>query len=130
MTALFEMRIRLGGDPGSFDEFNVLRGELAKLDHPACPDVDWAKVEALCLRLFERNGVELQTAVSFILARSYRTGLAGLTEGVAFSLPSRTSGRACGRCRLQLGWISSPGCLLSCIPGFECWNGADRVWRR
>ncbi|MBI6942743.1 OmpA family protein [Pseudomonas putida] len=83
MTALFEMRIRLGGDPGSFDEFNVLRGELAKLDHPACPDVDWAKVEALCLRLFERNGVELQTAVSFILARSYRTGLAGLTEGVA-----------------------------------------------
>lgn len=83
MTALFEMRIRLGGDPGSFDEFNVLHGELAKLDHPACPDVDWAKVEALCLRLFERNGVELQTAVAFILARSYRTGLAGLTEGVA-----------------------------------------------
>ncbi|MBH3382491.1 OmpA family protein [Pseudomonas juntendi] len=83
MTALFEMRIRLGDDPGSFDEFKVLRGELAKLDHPACPDVDWAKVEALCLRLFERNGVELQTAVSFILARSYRAGLAGLTEGVA-----------------------------------------------
>ncbi|MFK0095021.1 OmpA family protein [Pseudomonas sp. NPDC090592] len=83
MTALFEMRIRLGGDPGGFDEFNVLRGELARLDHPACPDVDWAKVEALCLRLFERNGVELQTAVSFILARSYRTGFAGLTEGVA-----------------------------------------------
>ena len=27
--------------------------------------------------------MELQTAVSFILARSYRTGLAGLTEGVA-----------------------------------------------
>jgi type VI secretion system protein VasL len=82
MTTLFEMRIRLGGNPGSFDEFNVLRGELAKLDHPACPDVDWAKVEALCLRLFERNGVELQTAVSFILARSYRAGLAGLTEGL------------------------------------------------
>lgn len=90
MTALFEMRIRLGGDPGSFDEFNVLRGELAKLDHPACPDVDWAKVEALCLRLFERNGVELQTAVSFILARSYRTGLAGLTEGWHCSPLSRT----------------------------------------
>jgi len=83
MTALFEMRIRLGGDPGSFDEFRVLHGELAKLNHPACPDVDWVKVEALCLRLFELNGVELQTAVSFVLARSYRTGLAGLTEGVA-----------------------------------------------
>ncbi|MFJ7004856.1 OmpA family protein [Pseudomonas putida] len=83
MTALFEMRVRLGGDPGSFDEFRVLHGELAKLNHPACPDVDWVKVEALCLRLFELNGVELQTAASFVLARSYRTGLAGLTEGVA-----------------------------------------------
>jgi type VI secretion system protein VasL len=83
MTALFEMRVRLGGDPGNFDEFKMLHGELAKLNHPACPDVDWAKVEGLCLRLFELNGVELHTAVSFVLARSYRTGLAGLTEGVS-----------------------------------------------
>lgn len=83
MTALFEMRVRLGGDPGNFDEFKMLHGELAKLNHPACPDVDWAKVEGLCLRLFELNGVELQTAVAFVLARSYRTGLAGLTEGLA-----------------------------------------------
>ncbi|WP_043201555.1 OmpA family protein [Pseudomonas putida] len=83
MTALFEMRVRLGGDPGNLDEFKLLHGELAKLNHPACPDVDWAKVEALTLRLFELNGVELQTAVAFVLARSYRTGLAGLTEGLA-----------------------------------------------
>jgi type VI secretion system protein VasL len=83
MTALFEMRVRLGGDPGNFDEFKMLHGELAKLNHPACPDVDWAKVEGLSLRLFELNGVELQTAVAFVLARSYRTGLAGLTEGLA-----------------------------------------------
>lgn len=83
MTALFEMRVRLGGDPGNLDEFKLLHGELAKLNHPACPDVDWAKVEGLSLRLFELNGVELQTAVAFVLARSHRTGLAGLTEGVA-----------------------------------------------
>lgn len=83
MTALFEMRVRLGGDPGNFDEFKVLHDELAKLNHPACPDVDWAKVEGLSLRLFELNGVELQTAVAFVLARSYRTGVTGLTEGVA-----------------------------------------------
>ncbi|MCE5995224.1 OmpA family protein [Pseudomonas sp. KCA11] len=83
MTALFEMRVRLGGDPGNLDEFKLLHGELAKLNHPACPDVDWAKVEGLSLRLFELNGVELQTAVAFVLARSYRTGLAGLTEGLA-----------------------------------------------
>lgn len=83
MTALFEMRVRLGGDPGNFDEFKVLHGELAKLTHPACPDVDWAKVEGLSLRLFELNGIELQTAVAFVLARGYRTGVTGLTEGVA-----------------------------------------------
>ncbi|MCP5775390.1 hypothetical protein NL389_36765, partial [Klebsiella pneumoniae] len=79
MTALFGMRVRLGGDPGNFDEFKVLHGELAKLTHPACPDVDWAKVEGLSLRLFELNGIELQTAVAFVLARSYRTGVTGLT---------------------------------------------------
>ncbi|WP_313644817.1 OmpA family protein [Pseudomonas sp.] len=83
MTTLFEMHVRLGGNPGDFDEFKRLHGELAKLNHPACPDVDWAKVEGLCLRLFELNGVELQTAVAFVLARSYRTGVTGLTEGVA-----------------------------------------------
>ena len=41
MTALFEMRIRLGGDPSAFIEFKALREELARLSHPACPDVDW-----------------------------------------------------------------------------------------
>lgn len=83
MTALFEMRIRLGGDPHSFDGFKVLHKELIKLNHPACPDVDWVKVEELCLRLFEHNGVELQTAVSFTLARSHLHGPAGMAEGVA-----------------------------------------------
>ena len=43
MTALFERRVRLGGDPGNFDEFKLLRGELAKRRRAACPDVDWAK---------------------------------------------------------------------------------------
>ncbi|NIF25149.1 OmpA family protein [Pantoea sp. Tr-811] len=83
MTALFKMRVRLGGAPCDLDEFKALHGELAKLDHPACPDVDWVNVERLCLRLFELNGVELQTAVAFVLARSNLTGLPGLAEGVA-----------------------------------------------
>lgn len=83
MTALFEMRVRLGGDPQGFDETRVLRQELAKLNHPACPDVDWGRVETLCLRLFERNGAELQTAVALVMARSYRNGLAGMSEGLA-----------------------------------------------
>ncbi|NWD26624.1 type VI secretion system ImpA family N-terminal domain-containing protein [Pseudomonas yamanorum] len=82
MTALFEMRIRVGGDPRGFGEFTALRDELAKLSHPACPDVDWAKVEQLCLTLFQNNGAELQTAAAFALARSQRYGLEGMAQGV------------------------------------------------
>jgi type VI secretion system protein VasL len=83
MTALFEMRIRVGGDPRGFGEFTALRDELAKLSHPACPDINWARVEQLCLTLFHDNGADLQTAVSFALARSQRHGLEGMTQGVA-----------------------------------------------
>ncbi|WP_073525645.1 OmpA family protein [Pseudomonas fluorescens] len=82
MTALFEMRIRVGGDPRGFSEFMVLREELAKLSHPACPDVDWAKVEQSCLALFEQNGAELQTACFYTLAHAQRRGLEGITQGV------------------------------------------------
>ncbi|WP_318184172.1 OmpA family protein [Pseudomonas fluorescens] len=77
------MRIRLGGDPRGFAEFMALHDELAKLSHPACPDVDWLKVEQLCLTLFQKNGAELQTVTSFALARSQRHGLDGLVQGVA-----------------------------------------------
>lgn len=82
MTALFEMRIRVGGDPRGFSEFTALREELAKLSHPACPDVDWAKVEQLCLALFEQNGAELYSACFYTLARGQRHGLEGITQGV------------------------------------------------
>ena len=83
MTALFEMRIRVGGDPRGVSEFTALRDELAKLSHPACPDVDWARVEQLCLTLFHHNGAELQTVASLTLARSQRYGLEGMAQGVA-----------------------------------------------
>lgn len=83
MTALFEMRIRVGGDPRGFAEFMALHDELAKLSHPACPDVDWFKMEQLCLTLFQKNGAELQTVTSFALARSQRHGLDGMVQGVA-----------------------------------------------
>lgn len=82
MTTLFEMRIRVGGDPRGFGEFTALRDELAKLSHPACPEVDWAKVEQVCLTLFQNNGAELQTAASYALARSQRYGLEGMVQGV------------------------------------------------
>jgi len=83
MTALFEMRIRVGGDPRGFSEFMAVRDELAKLSHPACPDVDWAKVEQLCLNLFHQNGAELQTACAYVLARSHLHGVDGMAQGLA-----------------------------------------------
>ena len=80
---MFEMHIRVGGDPRGFGEFTALRDELAKLSHPACPDVDWAKVEQLCLALFQHNGAELQSACAYVLARSQCHGLAGMVQGLA-----------------------------------------------
>ncbi|MFN3355838.1 MAG: OmpA family protein [Pseudomonas sp.] len=82
MTALFEVRIRVGGDPRGFSEFTRLREELAKLSHPACPDVDWAAVEQSCLALFQQNGADFQTACFYTLARGQRHGLEGIAQGV------------------------------------------------
>lgn len=110
MTALFEMRIRVGGDPRGFSEFAALREELAKLSHPACPDVDWARVEQLCLALFEENGAELQTACFYTLARGQRHGLDGITQGIvllgALSSEWRHLWPATESVRLDLlGWL-------------------------
>ncbi|WP_339481980.1 MULTISPECIES: OmpA family protein [unclassified Pseudomonas] len=82
MSALFEMHVRIGADPRGYAEFAALRDELAKLGHPACPDVDWQKVEQLCLVLLQLNGVELQTVSFYALARSQRHGLDGMVQGV------------------------------------------------
>lgn len=75
--------LRLGADPRAHAEFARLSEELAKLSHPACPDVDWAKVEHYCVVLFQLNGADLQTAAAFALARSHRGGLGGLAQGLA-----------------------------------------------
>lgn len=82
MTHLPERHLKTGGDPRHFAEFSALRDEIGKLHHPARPDVDWARVEQLCLALFRQNGVELQTTVDFTLARTHIAGLAGLCEGL------------------------------------------------
>lgn len=83
MTALMDMQMRTGGDPRHLEPFKQLREELGKVDHPACPDVDWARVEELCAVLFERNGADLQSTVAFVLASAHRHGLAGLGQGLA-----------------------------------------------
>ncbi|CNL10637.1 VasL domain-containing protein [Yersinia aleksiciae] len=82
MTHLPERHLKTGGDPRHLAEFSALRNEIGKLHHPARPDVDWGRVEQLCLALFRQNGVELQTTVDFTLARTHIAGLAGLCEGL------------------------------------------------
>lgn len=74
--------IKTGGDPRTLPEFATLKEEIAKLGHPARPDVHWGKVEQLCMTLFRQNGVELQTVAWFTLARTQRSGLSGIQEGL------------------------------------------------
>lgn len=77
------LELRAGGDPRGHAEFAALCGEMAKLHHPACPDVDWGRVEQGCRALWQDNGSDLQTAAFLTLALAWREGLGGLTEGVA-----------------------------------------------
>ena len=78
-----EVKLKTGGDPRSLPDYAALPDEISKLTHPARPDVDWRYVETLCLRLYEHNGVELQTASWYTIARMHTTGLSGLNEGLA-----------------------------------------------
>ncbi|EEF4508008.1 hypothetical protein FWL67_13615 [Salmonella enterica] len=74
--------LKTGGDPRALPDYAALRDELSKLTHPARPDVNWRYAEKLCLSLFEQNGVELQTAAWYTLARTQLAGLFGLNEGL------------------------------------------------
>jgi type VI secretion system protein VasL len=81
MTVI-EETLRLGGDPQGHEQSAALGAELAKLNHPAQPDMDWPRVERLCLLLFREHGMELQSVSAFALARAQRRGLAGLDDGL------------------------------------------------
>jgi len=83
MTHLSERYLKTGSDPRTLPDYAALRDELAKLSHPARPDVNWRYAEKLCLSLFEQNGVELQTAAWYTLARTHLAGLFGLNEGLS-----------------------------------------------
>ncbi|EFI6374685.1 TPA: type VI secretion system ImpA family N-terminal domain-containing protein [Escherichia coli] len=78
-----EVKLKTGNDPRSLPDYAALRDEISKLTHPARPDVDWRYVETLCLRLYEHNGVELQTVSWYTIARMHTAGLSGLNEGLA-----------------------------------------------
>lgn len=82
MTTPSERHLKTGGDPRTLADYAALRNEMNKLTHPARPDVNWQQAENLCLSLFEHNGVELQTAAWYCLARTHLAGLSGLNEGL------------------------------------------------
>lgn len=82
MSERFDGRIRAGGDPRGHPDYLRLGAEMARLGHPACPDVDWRTVEQCCLALFNSNGADLQTAAAYALARGHLAGLEGMSEGV------------------------------------------------
>ena len=83
MSHFSERYLKTGSDPRTLPDYAALRDELAKLSHPARPDVNWRYAEKLCLSLFEQNGVELQTAAWYTLARTQLAGLFGLNEGLS-----------------------------------------------
>lgn len=80
-----EEKLRLGGNPQGLEKSAALGGELAKLNHPAQPDMDWPRVERLCVALFREHGMELQSVTAFALARAYLHGLQGLEEGLGLT---------------------------------------------
>ena len=75
--------VKMGGDPRALPDFLALQDEINKLTHPARPDVDWLKVDMLALRLFEHNGVELQTAAWYTLAKTTTSSVCGMGEGLS-----------------------------------------------
>ena len=83
MTISSERSLKTGGDPRTLADYAALRDEMNKLTHPARPDVNWPHAEKLCLSLFEQNGVELQTAAWYTLARTHLADLYGMNEGLA-----------------------------------------------
>nr|WP_318383995.1 VasL domain-containing protein [uncultured Enterobacter sp.] len=76
-------QLKTGSDPRALADYVALRDEMMKLSHPARPDVDWKQSQTLCLRVFEQNGVELQSGAWYTLARMHIDGLAGMNEGLA-----------------------------------------------
>lgn len=79
-----QQALKVGRDPRMLPEYEALRSEINKLSHASRPEVDWLKIHRLASLIFEKHGVDLQTAIYFTLARSRLQGLNGFTEGCEF----------------------------------------------
>lgn len=79
-----QQALKVGQDPRMLPEFDALRAEINKLSHASRPDIDWMLVHDMATTIFEKQGVDLQTAIYFTLARSRLAGLNGFTESCEF----------------------------------------------
>ncbi|WP_323902686.1 VasL domain-containing protein [Aeromonas hydrophila] len=79
-----QQALKVGRDPRMLPEYEALRAEINKLSHASRPEVDWQRIHQLASLIFEKHGVDLQTAIYFTLARSRLQGLSGFTEGCEF----------------------------------------------
>ena len=79
-----QQALKVGRDPRMLPEYERLRSEINKLSHASRPEVDWEVIHRMSLHIFEQQGVDLQTAIYFTLARSRLHGLHGFTEGCEF----------------------------------------------
>ncbi|PWC13584.1 hypothetical protein B4923_06445 [Brenneria roseae subsp. americana] len=79
-----QQSLKVGRDPRMLPEYEALRAEINKLSHASRPDVDWRLVHDMATTIFEKQGVDLQTAIYFTLARSRLAGLNGFTESCEF----------------------------------------------
>ncbi|MCV9878094.1 VasL domain-containing protein [Brenneria izbisi] len=79
-----QQALKVGRDPRMLPEYEALRAEINKLSHASRPDVDWRLVHDMATTIFEKQGVDLQTAIYFTLARSRLAGLNGFTESCEF----------------------------------------------
>jgi type VI secretion system protein VasL len=79
-----QQAMNVGRDPRMLPEYERLRGEINKLSHASRPEIDWQLVHQMAMIIFEKQGVDLQTAIYFTLARSRLHGLNGFTEGCEF----------------------------------------------
>lgn len=79
-----QQALKIGSDPRMLPEYEALRAEINKLSHASRPEVDWARIHRLASEIFDRHGVDLQTAIYFVLARSRLQGLKGFAEGCEF----------------------------------------------
>lgn len=70
----------VGRDPRLLAEYDRLRTEINKLSHNSQPAADWQLIHQLATEIFAKQGIDLQTAVYFSLARAHLHGLSGFTE--------------------------------------------------